>query len=186
MILRIKARRLIACAIFAAAFVGNSQSQDSRRVPERVLAGVSIDSGSAQELQRRFGEPDIVSEGQLYSNKTRTFEWQRGAVRVRVVKLADKPSDDSIISIEVSGSHNDGGIGITGQGLQLGDKLADARRIYTARLQQLHRRGVQSNGVARRAIVRVDSDLPELEIECNESGFITHLKLTNPCIPFCF
>ena len=159
--------------------------------PETILSGIDIYKASAQEVERKFGNPITIKDGQRYSNKIRTYEWQNGHTRLRIVRLAEGQSssiNSGIFSIDVWGNPDPAGVGVTGEGLRLGDQLKDAKRIYGSRLKNGTPSGFGSEPLLGgfRASVMTGADSPTLEIEFDKAGRITHLKLVNPCVPFCW
>jgi hypothetical protein len=155
-----------------------------------MLSGIHIYKSSIDDLEHEYGKPQSVKEGQRYENRVRTYEWQNKATRLRVMGLAEKLSYASgwIISIDVWGKQAQAGLGITGAGLRLGDRLEDAKRIYGSRLKNGTPSGLGSEPLfgGLTASVTTGAESPALEIDSDKAGRITHLRLVDPCVPPCW
>lgn len=117
--------------------------------PEEMLSGVYIDSSANHSLRNENGVfiepmPDvlgtlgkplkIVQRDKCESN----YVWKRGEVLLEVgtgcifqkVRGKDVMRAHGAYSVEVWGLHPQGTIGISGQGLALGDSIAKMKRLY--------------------------------------------------------
>jgi hypothetical protein len=154
--------------------------------PEVLVATLDINKTTLPEVERKFGSPLSTVDGYRGPNKIRSYEWQEKEIRIRIVKLMDPSLGNGFFSIEVWGSHNENGYGISGEGLRLGDRLNDAQHIYGRRLRETHFSSAPGRPFGSSFLVSIGPEAPTLEIGFDRSGLVTHMKLTNPCVPFCF
>jgi hypothetical protein len=108
----------------------------ARGTPETRLAGIPLGRSKVSEVIRMYGKPaEIIHHPPppgLKAVDEYEYFWKRRGMRLRL--LFDDRSGikggEYISLVEVEGSRAFGAYGRTGQGLKLGDGLADLRRIY--------------------------------------------------------
>ena len=151
---------------------------------ETVLAGIDVYKDTIERAIEKLGKPSrvAVTPGTVATFTVGVYEWQTrtSSLRIRAYESASK---NMIVSIDVVGAHPDFGIGTTGRGLKLGDAIGDARRIYGLR-PYFGTTLPDNNGIPG---MFIENDFePHLQIDFDKVGKVNHIKLTNPCVPFCF
>ena len=100
---------------------------------ETTLAGVNPEVSKIQEVIRKLGKPDRTTihytDGKHSMPLGGTYEWQTVGWRLRIETM-NSGGSGTITQVDVWGIHPEGEIGTTGQGLRLGDAIADVMRVY--------------------------------------------------------
>src|SRR5205814_9777268 len=106
---------------------------------ETVLSGIDIISTTMTRVIEKLGQPTKSSLSVGEGGPTRTYEWDAETWWIRTVTLKEDDFGNSfvngILSIDIWGVRPDGEIGTSGDGLELGSTVADARRIYGCRFR---------------------------------------------------
>jgi hypothetical protein len=134
---------------------------------ESVLSGIDIYADNVQQVISRLGRTSLTTD----EKGERVYVWGRGACILRLWSL----SDGRISAIEVSGNAPESQIGISGKGLNLGDKIEDLRRVYPALFQWRLPR-IRTESKIYLQIVGDDCP-PVLRIEFGDAGSITRMPL---------
>jgi hypothetical protein len=151
---------------------------------ETVLAGIDVYKDTIERAIEKLGKPSrvAVTPGPDATFSVGVYEWQTRSSSLRITAYASA-SKNMIVSIDVVDGHPDSGIGTTGRGLKLGDAIGDARRIYGLH-PYFGTTLPDSNGIPG---MFIGNDFkPHLQIDFDKVGKVNHMKLTNPCVPFCF
>ena len=155
--------------------------------PERFLSGIDIYDGSLQRVFSRLENPSHVTTAARHEGSVaiREYSWETEDWLLRVSTYDGDPNSSAIVSIDVWGKHSDGEIGTTGAGLKLGGSLRDARRIYGDRFNYephgFPYLATPFDPPDRGFVPKLQLGSPVLEVDFDQTGTITHLKLTNPC-----
>ena len=155
---------------------------------ETVLSGFDVNHTTMKRIVEKLGEPTRTTLSDGDSGPTRTYEWDAEAWWIRIVTLKEVGLGNGILSIDIAGRHPDGEIGTTGDGLELGSTVADARRIYGCRFRYPSERPHVMPGLfENRSYGVVSGEWPAmLEIDFDEARIVTHMRLTNPCPSPCW
>ncbi len=152
---------------------------------ETLLSGVDVRTGTIGDLIQELGKPRhfTVSHNNELTHVVfvdGTYEWQTKNWRLRI-RVRDELNSARITQVDVWGRRSDAHIGKTGRGLELGDTISDARRIYGLRsyfgttLPEVDRQiWAPSPGVCN----------PILGIDFNEHGNVNHMSLVESCGPY--
>jgi hypothetical protein len=151
---------------------------------ETVLAGIDVYKDTIERAIEKIGKPSRVAltPGSLATFSVGVYEWQTRTSLLRITAY-ESASKNMIMSIEVVGVHPDSGIGATGRGLKLGDAIGDARRIYG--LRSYYGTPLPDNNGIPGMFIGNDFE-PHLQIDFDKVGNVNRMKVTNPCVSFCF
>lgn len=149
--------------------------------PETSLAGIDISKASIADVVRKIGKPDkVIRESRLSGAATEATEyyWERSGVRLLVKAYGEngKGSREYLAVIEAEGPGFPGGLGRTGAGLKLGDRLSDLRHIYGRRFEE---RVLQNRKIHDVAIMWRHSE-SSLAVKLDASGRIIAISLYAP------
>jgi hypothetical protein len=150
---------------------------------ETVLAGIDVHKNTIAQAIEQFGKPSrvAVTPGTDTTFPVGVYEWVTRTSSLRIT--VDEDAGKKIMSIDVVGEDRTFGMGTTGRGLRLGDTIGNARRIYGLR-PYFGATLPDNNGIPG---MFIGNDFePHLQIDFDKVGKVNHIKLTNPCVPFCF
>ena len=159
---------------------------------ETVLSGIDIIRTTMKRVIEKLGQPtrSTVSDGE--GGPTRTYERDAETWWIRIVILKETDFGNGfvngILSIDIGGVGPDGEIGTSGDGLELGSTVADARRIYGCRFRYPSEGPhVMPRLFENRSYGVVGGEWSVmLELDFDEARIVTHMRLTNPCPSPCW
>lgn len=170
---------ILLCLIVAASNAGFSDHLPSNKVargkPESTVAGFDIYRTHLKQVFAVLGKPVKMTETPETSDVVgvKDCEWHRDGLILQVSATTYK-GEDSLTSIEVTGTNVHSRFGRTGRGLHLGDTLADVRRIYGSRV-------LRSNTKDRGILIEIQwEDSSELLLYAKNSKNIDTITLLAP------
>jgi hypothetical protein len=144
------------------------------------LAGIDLYGDNPDRAMTQWGQPRQVIAVPATSifPAYHVYEWKADSCSLRVVSQEAGLRNGTIMSIEVWGGCSNSSMGLTGRGLMIGSSAGDAKRVYSPFGAQL--------STTTSTIPTTGSTAPTLQIEFGEAGNVTRMKLSNPCVPYCF
>jgi hypothetical protein len=149
---------------------------------ETVLSGIDVRINTVQQVIEKLGEPSHVTVKPRTERDPafRIYEWETETCWIRLIALNESSMEPPIRSVDVWGTHPHAEIGTTGRGLNLGDLISNAGRIYGLRL---YLGAIFINDHAFRTAYQ-DYRAPSLTIDFDKDGRVNHMRLTSSLVSY--
>jgi hypothetical protein len=148
----------------------------ARGKPEKQLAGINLASDKIADIIKRHGKPSKIEKQPSPDDLDMCdYYWIKAKAKLHVL-VVRSAGLEYISLIEIEGSVNKKGIGRTGRGLKIGDRLSDLRRIYGSRykIRDIPDRNIHDVMIEWRA------EEFSLVAELDKKGSIKKLSLSPP------
>lgn len=154
----------------------------SKGLPEKTLAGITLDHTKVSDVIRKYGNPSEVQKEKNPPDSnvvdTYHYRWHKRGIKLHlaVFHFDETRNGEDIAVIEIEGSRPTDRIYQTGRGLKIGDDLADVRRIYGPRYKLSNIPSLSIHNVE----IQWRSEEYSLIAELDKKGRITKLSLFSP------